>query len=243
MAANAWQGDRGSHFYLAMAWLAAAAALAGFSTTYFFPLAGHRFHGPVVAHLHGLLFFGWIALLIVQVSLVRRRNLRLHKRLGVAALFLAPAMAVTCTMMGLYAVSRDLAAGGGDSAYSQLVGVLTSMLLFLAFVGIGLALRKRPDWHKRMMLLATIAILWPAWFRFRHFLAWVPRPDLLLAIGLADSLILVAILRDALTFRRIHPAWLIFGLGLIAEHVTEALLYDTAPWRAAARFLYTALAL
>jgi hypothetical protein len=70
----------------------------------------------------------------------------------------------------------------------------------------------------------------------------VPRPDILLAIVVADSLILIAIARDALKFRRVHPAWLIFGLGLIAEHVAEALLYDTPAWRAAARFLYAALA-
>jgi hypothetical protein len=243
MAANAWLGDRNTAFYLAMAWLAAAAALAGFSTTWFFPMAGGTFHGPAVAYVHGLLFFSWIALLIVQVSLVRRRNLRLHKRLGLLALPLAPAMAVSCTLMGLYAVERDLAAGAGDIAYAQLIGVLMSMLIFLAFVAIALALRRRPDWHKRMMLLATIAILWPAWFRFRHFLTWVPRPDIVLAIVLADSLILLAIVRDALKFRRVHPAWLIFGLGLIAEHVAELLLYDTPAWRATARALYSALAL
>jgi hypothetical protein len=226
-----------------MAWLAAAAAVAGFSTTYFIPMAGGAFVGPAVAHVHGLLFFAWIALLIVQISLVRRRSLRLHKRLGLAALPLAAAMAVSCTMMGLHAVGRDLASGAGEVAYAQLTGVLTAMLIFLAFVAVALAMRRRPDWHKRMMLLATIAILWPAWFRFRHFLPWVPRPDIILAIVVADSLILVAIARDALRFGRVHPAWLIFGLGLIAEHIAELLLYDTAPWRAAARFLYSTLAL
>jgi hypothetical protein len=242
MVSDAWKGDRNAFFYLAMAWLAAAAALAGFSTTYFIPMAGGAFAGPAVAHVHGLLFFTWLALLIVQISLVRRRNLRLHRRLGLVALPLAAAMVVSGTMMGLHAVGRDLAAGAGEVAYAQLIGVLTAMLIFLAFVAIALAMRRRPDWHKRMMLLATIAILWPAWFRFRHFLPWVPRPDILLAVVVADSLVLVAIARDALSFRRVHPAWLIFGLGLIAEHVAEALLYDTPAWRAAARFLYAALA-
>lgn len=243
MAADAWRDDRNGSFYLAMAWLAAAAALAGFSTTWFLPMARGAFDGPVVAYVHGLLFFSWIALLITQASLVRRRNLRLHRRLGLVALPLAAAMAVSCTAMGLYAVGRDLAAGAGDVAYAQLIGVLTAMLIFLTFVAIGLALRRRPDWHKRMMLLATIAILWPAWFRFRHFLPWLPRPDILLAVVLADSLILLAIVREAMTFRRVHPAWLIFGFGLIAEHVAELFLYDTPAWRAAARSLYSALAL
>lgn len=242
MVSDAWKGDRNAFFYLAMAWLAAAAAVAGFSTTYFIPMAGGAFAGPAVAHVHGLLFFTWLSLLIVQVALIRRRNLRLHRRIGLAALPLAAAMAVSGLAMGRYAVGRDLAAGAGEAAYAQLVGVVTAMTIFVTFVAIALALRRRPDWHKRMMLLATIAVLWPAWFRFRHFLPWVPRPDILLAVVVADSLILVAIARDAVRFGRVHPAWLIFGLGLIAEHVAESLLYDTAPWRAAARFLYSGLA-
>lgn len=243
MISDAWKGDRNAFFYLAMAWLAAAAAVAGFSTTYFIPMAGGGFGGPTVAHIHGLLFFSWISLLIVQVTLVRRRNLRLHRRIGLVALPLAAAMAVSGIAMGRYAVGRDLASGVGDEAYAQLVGVLTAMTIFVTFVSIALAMRKRPDWHKRMMLLATIAVLWPAWFRFRHFLPWVPRPDIIFAIVVADSLIVVAMVRDAMRFGRVHPAWLIFGLGLIIEHVAEALLYDTAPWRAAARFFYSALAL
>jgi hypothetical protein len=241
MVTDAWRGDRNGIFYAAMAWLAAAAAAIGFSTTYFIPVAGGSFHGPAIAHIHGLLFFTWIALLLVQVRLIRARKPGLHGRLGVAALVLAPAMAVSGIGVGLYAVTRDLAAGTGGAAYSQLIGVLSAMLLFLAFVAAGLVLRRRPDWHRRLMLLATIAILWPAWFRFRHLLPWVPRPDIILAILVADSLILIAIARDLLRFRRVHPAWAILGLGLIAEHLAELWLYDTPAWRAAAQAIYRAL--
>jgi hypothetical protein len=241
MAADTWRGDRNGDFYAFMAWLAAAAAAIGFSTTWFIPVAGGSFHGPAIAHIHGLLFFSWIALLIVQARLIRDRRPGFHRRLGLAALVLAPSMAVSGMGVGLYAVTRDLAAGAGGVAYSQLPGVLSAMLIFLAFVAAGLALRRRPDWHRRMMLLATIAILWPAWFRFRHLLPWVPRPDIVLAFLVADSLILIAIARDLLRFRRVHPAWLIFGLGLIAEHLAELLFYDTPAWRAAAQALYTAL--
>jgi hypothetical protein len=243
MVTDPWKRDRNTFFYIAMAWVAAGAALAGFSTTYFIPLAGASFEGPAVAHVHGLLFFSWLSLLIVQTALIRRGKMRLHRRLGVAALPLAAAMAVSGIGVGLYAVGRDLSSGTGDFAYSQLIGVVAAMLIFLAYVLIALATRKRPDWHKRMILLATIAILWPAWFRFRHFMPWIPRPDIILAIVVADSLILVAIIRDALKFRRVHPAYLIFGFGLIAEHLAELLLFDTPSWRAAARSIYSALSL
>lgn len=240
MAAAAWKRDRATFFYLAMGWTAAAAAILGFSTTYFLPVATARFDGPGVAHLHGLLFFAWVALAVAQPLLVRSGKSRLHRRLGLVALPLAAAMAASGVGVGLYAVRRDLAGGAGEIAYSGLIGVLTAMALFLAYVAIAVVMRKRPDWHKRMMLLATVAVLWPAWFRFRHFMPWLPNPEIWLAVVLADSLIVVAMVRDRLAFGRVHPAYWIFGSALLADHVLEVLLFDTGPWRATAKAIYAA---
>ena len=238
MARDLWKGDRGSFFYLGFALVALVAALVGFSTTYFIPMATGRFAGPTIAHLHGLCFFGWIGLLIAQTWLARRQRLRLHQRLGLAVLPLALAMAATGIGVGMFAVRRDLAAGAGETAYSQLVGVVTPMLFLLLFTGIAWATRRRPAWHKRMILLATVAILWPAWFRWRHLLPGIPRPDIWLGVVVSDSLILVAALRDRIRFGAIHPAYLIFGSILIAEHVAETLLYDTPVWRTLAKAMF-----
>lgn len=226
-----------------MAMVAIAAVATGFSTTYFIPIASGTFAGPPVAHVHGLLFMTWIAVMLLQPMLVRHRRSGLHRKVGWIAMPLAMAMAVSGLGVGTFAVSRDLLAGAGDLAYSQLIGVVASMTVFVLYVSIALAARKKPDWHKRMMLLATIAVLWPAWFRFRHLLPFVPHPDIVLGVVVSDSLILVAMVRDRLKFGRIHPAYLIFGLPLIAEHVWEALFFDTSTWRAAAATIYRALVL
>ena len=238
MAGDLWKADRGSAFYLGFALVAALAALIGFSTTYFLPMAGGRFAGPAIAHLHGLLFFTWIALLIAQAWLARARRMRLHQRLGLAVLPLAAAMAVTGLGIGMFAVRRDLAAGGGDAAYSQLVGVVTGMLFLLIFVGIAWATRRRPAWHKRMILLATVAVLWPAWFRWRHLLPGLPRPDIWLGVVVSDSLILIAALRDQARFGRVHPAYLACGSLLIAEHVAEIIWFDSPGWRSLAKAMF-----
>ena len=75
-----------------MAAVAVAAVATGFSTTYFIPVARGTFAGPPVAHLHGLLFMTWIALLLVQPTLVRHGHSRLHRKLGLIALPLAVAV-------------------------------------------------------------------------------------------------------------------------------------------------------
>lgn len=238
MAQHIWKDDRGTGFYIGFALVAALAALVGFSTTYFIPVARAAFGGPTIAHVHGLLFFAWIGLLLGQAVLARSGRLRWHRRIGWAALPLALAMSATGIGVGMFAVRRDLALGMGDFACSQLVGVVTAMLLLPLFVAAALALRSRPDWHKRLMVLATIAILWPAWFRWRHLMPWVPRPDIWLAVVLADSLIVAAMIRDRWSFGRMHPAYAIFGTLLIAEHVAEALLFDTPAWRGLARSMF-----
>jgi len=242
MAGNVWRGDRGTSFYVGLALVAALAAAVGFSTTYFIPVAGGRFGGPAVAHVHGLLFFAWIALFLGQALLARTGRIRRHRQLGQAALPLAVAMAVSGIGVGMFAVERDLAAGAGGFAYSQLVGVVTGMAFLLLFAGAAVLMRRRPDWHKRLMVLATIAVLWPAWFRWRHLMPWVPRPDIWLAVVAADSLILVAMLRDALKFGRVHIAYAVFGTLLVAEHAAEAMLFDTPGWRRVARAMFDGFA-
>jgi len=234
-AANLWKADRGTFFYVAFAWVAVVAAAVGFSTTYWLPVARRSFDGPTVAHLHGLFFFSWIALLMAQVHFARAKKIRVHQRLGKLSLLLAPAMALSGFGVGMMAVHRDLAAGLTDpSPYSQLAGVVATMLLMLAFVGAAFATRSRPDWHKRFMLLATVALLWPAWFRWRHLMPWVPRPDWWLGFVVSDSLIVIAALRDRLKFGRIHPVYAWFGTFLILENAAELLMFDTALWRALA---------
>ena len=240
--ARHWKDDRAGLFYLAMGLVAIMAVAAGFSTTYFLPIAGGTFAGPAIAHVHGLLFMGWIGMMLLQPMLVRQRRSRLHRKVGWVALPLALAMAISGLGVGTFAVGRDLAAGGGDFAYSQLIGVVAAMTIFAIYVSIAVAARGKPDWHKRMMLLATIAILWPAWFRFRHLLPFVPHPDIVLGVVVSDSLVVVAMVRDRLKFGHIHPAYLIFGSLLIAEHVWEIFFFDSPAWRAAAAAIYHVLA-
>src|SRR5690606_18902661 len=123
---------------------------------------------------------------------------------------------------------RELKEGLGQTAISGIVGSCTSGIIFLALVIAGLLSRNNAAAHKRLMLLATIVVLWPAWFRFRHYFPSVPRPDIWFAVVLADSLIVIAIIRDKLTYRKIHPVLLYVGLFIIAEHAFEVMMFDSA---------------
>jgi hypothetical protein len=107
------------------------------------------------------------------------------------------------------------------------MGTVTGLSIFLGFVVTGYAARKRPAAHKRWLALATMAVLWPAIFRWRHLLPAMHRPDIVLGYFVADAPILVAMLRDRLRYGSVHPVWLVGGLFWIVEQGIEIVIFDT----------------
>jgi hypothetical protein len=228
-----WSKDRGSRFYRIAAVLAIAVAFAGFYLTYLKPVAQGRFSGPEQSHLHGALLASWLVLVAVQSFL-----LPTHRKLGWIAVTLAPAIAVSTMAIGVAATRRDLAFG----VELGMAGNVTAPLLFCALVGAAIWQRRSPQWHKRLILIATVVLLWPAWFRWRHFLPWVPRPDITLGLVVANLPIAIAMLRDHLRFGLVHPAYIWVGLPVIAEMTLETLVFGTPFWTSFGMWLYTLLA-
>lgn len=238
---SGWRSDRNSRFYRLAAIAALGVALSGFFLTYLRPMALGSFAGPGWSHVHGASLLAWLLLMIAQTQLVGR-SLALHRRLGWAALLIAPVIVLTTVAIGVQSTSRAVAVGGGSEVVSALLGSITAPLMFLMLVSAALIMRRDPQWHKRLVFVATVAMLWPAWFRWRHFLPWIPRPDVTLGLILADLPIALAMLRDRWRFGAVHPAYLSAGIPLVAEQTFEVFALDTAPWRKLAQIFYAALA-
>ena len=236
-----WRADRANQFYRRAAWAALGVAICGFFLTYILPLSQGRFAGPRWAHLHGAAMASWLILVVVQTQLAHG-SLRRHRQLGWLSLVIAAAVITSTVAIARAAAQRDFLAGGSTAAISGLLGGVTAPLIFVGLVFAAVAKRRDPQWHKRLIFIATVAILWPAWFRWRHFLPSVPRPDIWLGLVLADTPLVAAMVRDKLKFGRVHPAYLWCGVPLIAEQSAEALLFDSPVWRAAAQWFYAALA-
>ena len=224
--ANAWARDRARTFYLAFSGMAVAAVLIGFSTTYFIPGPRGTLNIPWMVHLHGWTAMAWVVFLVAQVMLVRSGRSRLHRQAGKAAVPLGIGVWASGIAVGVWVVDRDLP-DQGDFAYESLAGTIISLSMFLALVVAALLLKRRPDWHKRLMLLATIVVLWPAFFRFRHLMPFVPRPELLLGLLLADLPILIAAVRDRVRWGRVHPVWAYVGSAVFVEQLAEVLAFGT----------------
>ncbi len=221
-----------------MAFVGLFAVLVGFAKTFILPISNGTFKAPPIVHVHGAFSFGWIFLFLIQALLIHFRKYHIHQTLGISGVVIAAGVLITMIPTAIYVVERDLSLGVGDTAYSTLLGVVTAGIMFFTLVLAGVLNRNRPQYHKRLMLLSTIVVLWPAWFRFRHYFPSVPRPDIWFAYALADSLIIIAWIWDRLKNGRIHPVLKYVGLFIILEQAIEIYLFDSPGWQNAAKWLY-----
>lgn len=123
---------------------------------------------PVIV-AHGLAMSAWIILFFVQSLLIWMGNRRRHMAIGTAGAVLASVIVLLGTAVAPLSVRfrpEIYAPFGGPRFFLALM--LAEVLLFGAFVGIGLAYRRRAEIHRPMMLLATIVILSGALGRFPY---------------------------------------------------------------------------
>ena len=94
--------------------------------------------------------------------------------------------------------------------------------------GTGLALRRRLETHKRLMTLATIALMSAPLAR----IPWVFRAGPPGFFGLTDLFIVAMLVYDLATRRRVHPATVWGGLVLVASQPLRLMISGTAAWTA-----------
>ena len=225
-------------FFTTIALLGIIAILVGFLKTFIIPIISGTKTWPLAIYAHASFVFGWVLIFLTQSLLIQNKKYKTHMSIGRWAALIAVGAAISIIPASLYQIERELKEGLGQTAISPIVGSLASATMFLTLVTLGIVYRKKPQVHKRLMLLATILLIWPAWFRWRHYFPSVERPDIWFAGVLADSLIIVAFIWDWIKNKRIHPALLYGGLFIIAENIMEILLFDSSEWRVIANTIY-----
>jgi hypothetical protein len=223
-------------FHTGMAVVFLLVVFAGFARSYYLkPYFGAPPAMTPLLHLHGLIFSAWIVLLLAQTALVAAKRTAVHRRLGWAG----AALAVLMFLVGTFtAVARAKVVEVPPGAPSPLVFLtipLGDMLVFALLVGAAFHYRRRVDAHKRLMLLATIAILPAAVARLPFdFIQQVGPPAF---FGLTDLFVLVMLAYDLLTRGRPHRATVLGGLLLVVSHPLRLVVGHTQAWLSFATWL------
>ena len=170
----------------------------------------------VLLHIHGAVMSGWVALLVVQTSLIAAKRVQWHRRLGLLGLGWASLVVIVGSITTLHAAAREVSRHTNFAASQIIITSLDmlQMLFFGCYVTIAVWQRNRPDYHKRLMLLTIACMLPDALARLPvPFMAQATESELNLRIMLGlDLSILICVGLDTLWHRRLHPA---FGWGAL----------------------------
>ena len=228
-------------FFTGMAVAMAIAAFIGFAPTYYLAALNDA---PTPAltpsvHLHGALTTAWVLLLIVQTSLIAAKRYDIHKAMGLAGIFVALGILVSGFHVAIASERRvfsEANAGTLGDPYVFLIFPLSAVVIFAVFVALGVANRHRPDFHKRLMLLATLSLIFPAVARiFLRSTSIMPGP-----IGgmiLADIFLVALVAYDLVTRGRLHPVTLWGGGFLLLSELLRVAIGFSEPWQMFARSL------
>jgi len=221
--------------YVGVAVLAIAMAAVGFWPTYFGPLLAGGVDKPAIIHFHAAVYVGWLALFLTQVTLASTGRVAAHMRLGRIAIGYGVVVIVAGLIAAFGMFALRVHAGDMVAAQRQLVGPLLDMFVFAPVFAAAIYYRRKPELHKRLMILATTSLLIAAVARMPFF--GQPRNVLLIQLVWSTP-ILVAMAHDLWRHRRVSA---IYALGLVVLALEGPAMRnavrDTEAWGAVAAWL------
>jgi hypothetical protein len=213
-------------FFGGMAILLTGSVVLGFARTYFF--AG-VFRAPLpskMIHIHGAVFSLWFLVLLLQTFLIPAGRVQWHRQIGLASY----GVAILVVIFGVLAATDSLRRGVPVGSYNLNVSFAVSTMDMVAFAIVifcSYLARRRPDAHKRLVLLATLSIMDAALDRWPYE-----------KVGLSYSahtwaylgLLLLPIIYDLIALHRIHRSTLWSAIFVYALNRLRVPIGETYPW-------------
>lgn len=214
----------GKFFYLCMALLMAALVVWGFSRT----VDANLFHAnpprPWLLWVHGTAFSTWVIFFIAQSALVRMRNISVHRFLGWFGAGLATLMTALGFTIAVVMARFDTVVLHQKDVDSFLSIPFIDMIIFGACVGMAIYLRKGPEYHRRLLFIATCQLMDAALgrfdFIFNHNLFFFA----------LDLLIVLGMVRDWVVDGRIHKVYLYALPPMIVLQSLAIYVWRVNPW-------------
>jgi len=227
----------GRWYYLGMAVVMIAVAIAGFAPSIVDP---SRRHAPLtlLVAVHGILFFLWLLLFLMQTTLIAVQRADLHRRIGIIAVVLLMVLVPTSYMVTVQMVRRGFDLSGDQMTKADpLFGSIFNFFAVIEFpllVGAALAYRRRKEIHKRLMLFANISLMGPP---ITHFLGHFGLLTAFTVLAGLAMFFLSAVAGDYLSARRVHPLTVTLAILLFLVQPIQALVGSTAAWHHFAAWL------
>ncbi len=177
-----------------------------------------------VIHVHVAVAWMWLALFFVQTMNIERGHVRAHKKLGLFLVGYGVVMFLAGVGVTLNRLLKQMRAGHLALAQSMNLAPVIDILVFPVLLGLGIYFRHRSDIHKRVMILSTTQVLYPAIVR----MYFVPKHDWLV-FAVWSAPVALGIAHDWLTRRLVHPVY-VAGMLLLALLTGRPHWITSRPW-------------
>ena len=224
-----------SPFYVGVSLLVVVTVLAGFAPSFYLMAVDGR-PRPWIMHVHAAIYLGWLALLVCQAVLAARGKIAMHRRVGALGIYYAAVVWILGVIVSFVAPAARVRAAEWslEQAVTFLTIPLGDMLLFGGFFGAAIVYRNRPEIHKRLVLLACVAIMFAGAFRLSYVL------NLPGQIAVWYLPIVAGMTYDFYKRRRVHPVYWI-GAGVMGVALLRIPFGETELWHSVGRPLLTQL--
>lgn len=221
-------------FYSVMAVLLCICVYIGFGPTYFNAgIVRAPLPSPIL-HIHGAAFTLWMLLYVVQTALISARRVQWHRTFGTIAFCLPPIMVVLGVIAAIDALHRGVRIGPLDPAVSfaiPFIGIFGFTIVIFA----SWRARRRPDAHKRLILIATMGLVAAAFGRFPwDRIGFPPAAGAVTGLGV---LLLMLIAFELITLRRVHRSTMWAAPLMLAAVAFAVPIGMTHAWHAFAALL------
>lgn len=207
---------------------------AGFARSFYLkPFGEPTEAAPLHLIVHGLVMTGWVLLFVAQAILGAQHRVKLHQRLGV----LGAGWFVGVLGAGVLTTVRSAHGDATDRPALEFMAIaMIDVVVFGGLTGAGLLLlRRRPQVHRRLMLMGPLAMLPPAVGRLPFDFIRSGGHQAIFALILALAAIFMAI--DALQLRRLHWAGVVGFLTIALSLPFRLWLSTTDTWLRLAAWL------
>lgn len=233
--------DLTRQFYLYMAIACAAVAFLGFAPTFFVPLASGSLKAPPIIYVHAAVFFCWSLFIVLQTWLAGSGQVARHRANGLVGIAIATAMTIFGFQAAIHSMKAAVSLGMTEQGLAFSIVPIADIAMFAVTFGLAVAAVRRPEQHKRLMLLAAISILDAPIARW--FIVLLAPPGAVgpppVAVTLPPAfvallLLVAAIVFDWRTRGRPHPVYLYGGGALVAVRLLELPVSGSRAWHAVA---------
>ncbi|WAT17758.1 hypothetical protein OZN62_12695 [Aurantiacibacter sp. MUD11] len=229
MASVSKEGGFRPSFHLWMVLAMCAFVFTGFGMSYLWPVAaGTRTGDAPIVHLHGVVFFSWMLLLLVQSLLVNVKNVKLHRSLGTFGI----AVGTLVVMMGAFitiagASITDLSGSGPAVFFLSVVAPPSFAVIF------AMAIRavRKVQVHRDLILIATIAILMPGINRVYMLGLGIDRVPVIETYLTMDVLLAAVLWQERRVLGAIsRPTWIASAIVVVPQFLNLP-VSSTQAWR------------